>query len=163
MGTTARRDWSKFLTTNDTTNGYASRVATTTEPVDAGVKSLDAGGDQNWTTLEVLLFGAGADNATLGARILGWRKISTLWVPTILADLSGTLSTSVGVASAAVLNTDRFVDTVTINGGINVATGYAAQNQPLVIQLDVSGYSKVELITTTGGSATNVNALYAAF
>lgn len=63
--------------------------------------------------LVLALFGAGLDNATLSARVTGWRKVGTLWVPAPLAILSGVLGTQMGVAGQPITGTDRLADTIT--------------------------------------------------
>ena len=106
----------RALTTSSTATSFATLISTVTEPT----------GDGIWSFLKVpwgihlSFFGAGADDTTFDARIVGWDSIGTdpqltLWVPRIIASFSCTLSTQIGIASAKLINTDRFADTLTMN------------------------------------------------
>src|SRR4051794_13866756 len=106
------RDWVRALTTSSTDSSYASRVATVTTPADDGVLTPPLIAGKTPQSALLVFFGAGADNATLTARIIGWRKIGTLWVPIDLAEVALTLSTAVGVAGTDAVATDRFADTL---------------------------------------------------
>ena len=154
------KNWVKAQTTNSTDAAFTSKIATVTEPSGAGVLAFAAGAEM----LEVSPFGAGADNATTAIRVIGWRKVGTLWVPTILTELDMLLSAAVGVAGEKVINTDRFVDTITqLATPIGIAVLPAAvADTPAKFLLDISGQEKIELIYKRT-TATNTNALVAVY
>jgi hypothetical protein len=87
----------------------------------------------------VSFFGAGSDNNTFDVRLWGWDSCGSvvkLWLSRPLASFTCTLSATVGVATANVINTDRIVDTITVNAvapqmfypdvGLNAADAAAA-------------------------------------
>lgn len=151
---TNARQWTRGLVTSSTATSFAAKIATATEPTGDGVHVMKAGDN-----LEVLPFGAGADNNTFGLRVVGWRSVgTTLWVPEVLAEFTCTLSASVGVAGQPVTDTDRFADTMVVVTGITaVRTGPV--DTPLSGSLSVSGYEKLEFIYDMV-TATNGNCLF---
>lgn len=94
---------------------FPSIIPTVTQPVTVDAASA---GSNVWVTrggyryLALTPFGVGADNTTWTFKVYGWSLVSTLWVPNYLAGFTCTNSTSVGVAGAAVIATERFVDTL---------------------------------------------------
>jgi hypothetical protein len=151
----------RLRVTSATDTSFASKVPTTTEPTGAGVVDLTINplvGRQ----LLLVFFGAGNDDTTFDARVIGWRKVGTLWVPCPLATLSCTLSSAVGVAGAEVVATDRFVDTVTAGFGNEddkVWLFSPTSNLIARVLLDLDGFPKVEVIFDLTG-ATSANCLY---
>lgn len=64
-------------------------------------------------------YGLGSDNDVFSLRLWGWTRYHTvttkvLYLPTMLMEVSCTVSTFVGVAGRDVLNTERFADTISI-------------------------------------------------
>ncbi|TXH14226.1 MAG: hypothetical protein E6R03_09730 [Hyphomicrobiaceae bacterium] len=156
--------YSKARSTNDTTNGFASKVATATQPSGEGVITISQTGRFTRNNVMLIPFGAGSDNNTMSVRAIAWRQISTLWVPTIVCEVACTLSTAVGVSGAAVVDTDRFADTLTLtygNAGVDCQVFSPANNTPAHVVFDAKGATLLEIIFTTGGSATSCNALVA--
>ncbi len=95
--------------------------------------------------------------------MLGWRPSGALWIPTILAEVSCTLSTAVGVAGQDILDTERIADT--ISGVIGTAgSDYQifspANNTPAYILVDTKGCPDIEVLFSVG-TATGANALIA--
>ena len=155
---------SKAAATNATDSSFPSRVATLTQPSGGGVFNLSCQGNKTRSNVLIIPFGAGADNATMSVRVIAWRFVTTLWIPLIVCEVSCTLSTSVGVAATEVLNTDRFADTLSLtfgNAGVDCQIFSPANNTPAHVMLDAKGASLIELVFTTGGSATSCNALVA--
>jgi hypothetical protein len=158
----------KVLTANTTDASYDAKIATVTEPTNEGVINLVPGtsglSPQN---LLVIPFGAGADNATMSVRVIGWTNISTLWIPFVLAEYDATLSAAVGIAAQSVINTDRFADTLALvaNQGTD-AQGTTkvspANDVPGHFTVSSKGCKKMELVFKVG-TATNANALYRAY
>lgn len=154
--------YSKARTANDTASSFASKVATVTKPSGTGVITIEQIGRFTRNNVVLLPYGAGADNNTMSVRVLNWREISGLWIPTIVCEVACTLSTSVGVSAQAVLDTERFADTLTLtygNAGVDCQVFSPANNTPAHVVVDAKGASVLEVIFTTGGSATSCNAL----
>jgi hypothetical protein len=110
----------RALTTSSTATSFASLISTITEPSGDGIFSFPA--RVPWG-LHLSFFGAGADDTTFDARLVGWDRIGTdpaltLWVPRALVSFSVTLSTQVGIANAKVIETDRFADTLVVHATV---------------------------------------------
>jgi len=151
------REWKRVRTTSSTDASFPARIATTTEPVDDGVWTIPNGED----TLELVPFGIANDDHTCDMRVIGWRKIETLWVPIVITQVALTHCTAVGVASAAVLNTERFCDTTSVTkGAATVQT--VPDNTINYIIVGVDGFRKFE-VTFDLGAGTNANALFALY
>lgn len=146
---------------NNTATSFSATVATATEPANDGVIVVPNGA----TTMDLLFFGAGADNTTFDARIIGWRSTGAgrpLWIPSIIVEVSTILCAAVGVAGYSMINTDRFADTITKNFGLCAIVPVLADSSGSLVTIDVSGMAKVEMTVDLTG-ATNANALYALF
>jgi hypothetical protein len=161
-------EFAKVRATNATDTSFASRVATTTTPADDGVVSIADVGSTAPTWVCLVPYGSGGDGDTFDVRVVGWRKVSTLWVPTILLQFTATMSTAVGVASAAVTNSERFADTVgdpaTGMGsvGVNCQPTSPANNTPAHYLVDTRGCAKFEvLFDATAAGTTGMNCLWA--
>lgn len=154
----------KARSSNSTDANFASKVATVTAPSGTGVSATRIIGEFSNSAIAVVPFGAGADNSTFDLRILGWRATGNgLYVPTILCQVACTLSTSVGVAGADVLDTERFVDTLTLslgNAGVDCQVFSPANDTPSHVIVDTKGVSFVEFLFDMG-TATSGNALFA--
>lgn len=167
------RPYQKALATNANSASFPSKVPTVTEPTSDGVVDLlNAGtGLTVPRAVKVLPYGAGSDNDVYDLRLIGWRRIkgttpqTTLWVPTVLVEVTCTLSGAVGVAGSPVLATERFADTVTIKAAGWEATTtadttragsvliFSPQNDlPAWFVIELNGEEKVEFTfdQTTG-------------
>ena len=173
-------------TVNATDNGYPSKVPTATEPAESqGTNAAQAtsaavintnnairsdGDTQN--LVQIIPFGAGSDTNTFSFRAIAWYLLSEgaaqqngteVWIPVPLAEFQCTMSTPVGVAGKLVVATDRFCDTITLTGttanSTEVLITSPANDTIGHVVLDMKGAAKLELIFTTGGSATSCNAL----
>lgn len=165
----------------DHSNAYPARLPQTSEPSSAITSSTSAqqcidighspfGVGQN--TLIVVPFGIGNDNEVFSVKILGWRRVngegvSTLWVPTVLAELTGcTLSaTYFGVAGAAVNSNNLFCDTITaVAIGPTTSVEVTSPTGNLGIAhaaVAIKGFEKVEFIFDATTGMTSMNALVA--
>lgn len=162
--------WQKARATNYSTNGYPTKVHTATKPSGDGVIEMtrDSSGGVVQNSLVVMFYGTGSDNNTGSCRALAWSQVgndpnTSLWVYFILAEFAFTLSASVGVAGKQVVATERFADTVTLtygNDDVSLDIVSPANDIPTRVVFDCFGAQFVELIFTTGGSATDLNALY---
>jgi hypothetical protein len=156
-------EWLELLDTNSTSSSFAATAPTATEPTGDNVITLSRLGTMVCQNLMLAFFGAGNDDQTFDARVYGWQQVAGLWVPTLLAQLSCTLSTVVGVAGYPVLNTERFADTYSLASGFNanvsVEVVSPANNTIGHVLLDVRGFSKIQVDFDMTG-ATSANALY---
>lgn len=117
--------------TNATGNGTLSLLPTTTTPTTTDTATglsvirlsdqMTSGGTvQNGVVF--MPYGLGNDNDAFKMRVYGWRYIdrgtaTRLWIPMLLCDVTCTIdSTLVGIASAAIIETEFFADTITITG-----------------------------------------------
>jgi len=165
--TTRSGPFAKALAANSTDLAFPSRIPTTTTPADAGVLSLVINTDGGVThdRMLVIPYGVGNDNLTFSVRIIGWRLISTLWVPCILTELACTMSAAVGITGAAVVATERFADTITLvtnmgNANVDVVITSPANDTPAHAVINLKGCQKVEFTFDMTG-ATSANCLRA--
>lgn len=170
----------KARSVNQTSNGYVSKVWTTTEPVtDAATATGQAtlnmrnGNSATQNKLMILPYAIGSDNNTFSMRVIGWRCFGTdpttlIWGPILLLEVLCTLdSTLVGVTGSLILVTEMFCDTITLVGTsgnanishelLNPADGVSTAH----VMVDTKGCDKIECSFTTGASATSCNALIA--
>ena len=181
--------WRKWRNVNSTETSFASKIPTATEPTGTGITATDAsvvdlsggkasmlgaGGPQQ-NGMALCFFGAGSDTNTFSARLIGWNPLQTdrdaavsantnLWIPTPLFEVSVALSLQVGIAGKALINTDRFADTITLTGttanaGVNINIVSPANDTIGYLYVDLAGFMKAELIFDMTG-ATDGNALY---
>lgn len=184
------RPFRKARSVNATNTSFASKVATTTEPLgDAGtatgasviqVANNNGSGGLTPCHLLVLPYGTGDANDVFDLRVIGWRRIGsgqaphTLWVPSILAGLTCTLGAGTGVAGSPVVATEKLVDTITVTAGMEPTITADTTNQGTLIisspagdltawaLVPLYGVEKVELtFDMTTGDPTNANALVA--
>jgi hypothetical protein len=166
---------------NATANGFPSRVPSVAGPslVAAGVVKAGDGvvaiGDQGQygpRSLLLVPFGVGAATNTFSLQVLGWRAtalgVAPLWVPVNLGTWQVTLGTAGGVANSDLGTTQLFATTIsqTAGGPTNVTPPdwFAVSpggNAIGMICLRTLGFRFLEVIYSTGGSATSCNALYA--
>lgn len=160
-------------------SSFASKIPTITEPVNDGVITLTTHSRMVPSWIKVWPILLGADNDVSSLRFIGWHQVLfdgkiKLWFPTVFAEFSCTACAAVGVAGAAVLDTERFCDTITpvaartrdykIAAGTSINSDYGSLSPTgdLIghIILPITGFEKLEL---TGDGTTNtadVNALY---
>ena len=159
----------KVLGSNGSDNVWAERAAKTATPSGLAATTFRPGAGGGWYTegvrnLYVQPYGAGADNATLSFRFVGWRQTQGgLWVPGVLCEVDGTLCASVGVAGQDVGASERFCDTLSLvtnlgNSNVSVEVFSPQNNTPGHLLLDTKGAEYVELLVKVG-TATSGNAL----
>ncbi len=171
----------RALAVNSAASSFASRIPAIIKPFVDGVIAVPNGED----TLDLFPFGAGSDDNTFDLRVIGWRRavystvdmrnpgaknafidntnMNVLWVPSIVAEVTCTLSAIVGIAGAVAINTDRFADIITVNKGIGVVNTVLSDAGAASLTVDVSGFELLEITTNTTSSATNGNALFALY
>lgn len=177
---TLSQSFRKARSTNQTSNGYVSKVPTATEPKgDAGtatgasVIDLATGGHYSQNAVLIVFYGVGSNNNTFSCRLIGWRQVGAnnaltdLWIPVPLFEVQVTLSsTPVGVAGHTIVATELFADTIaltgtTANDDVSIDITSPANDTIAHLVADVKGFTKIELSFTTGASATSCNALLA--
>ena len=155
---TPKKGWTKLATANDASTSFTAPAATATQPTTNAFSGIQG------TTVEISPFGTGADNTTFDMRLVGWSSTASgLWVARIICNLSCTNSAYVGVAAHTVINTERFVDTITVNsGGANVVIPTGLADTPLTAVINVSGFEVVTAEYDMTG-ATNANLLWKSY
>ena len=187
--------WRKARATLDTSDSFTSKIIVGADPylaVTAGGGTGDANtatgaslialvqpggnGAPMPNGVSIMFYGTGADDATFAARIIAWSKVVTdrsgavtdidrVWIPHDLVEVTGALSTFVGLAGKTILDTHRFADTLalsgtTANAGVNVNIVSPANNRPARMYVDLEGAEYLEIQVEDDGSATAMGALY---
>ena len=176
---TTAMNFRKVRSVNATDTSFPSKVPTITEPAgDAGTATGQAVVDlingkssapvQNLG--KFIFYGTGDENDVFAARIIGWTVIrgvqnvtKDLWIPVVLAELTCTMSATPGIALAAVLSTELFVDTlVLVTGNEDVSIDIVSPTADEIAHcvVDLKGFQKVEVtFDTTTGDPSGCNAL----
>lgn len=167
-----------------TTNPTQTALSTGLQAIGDGVIPFgeqigSIGGQFCPTNLMLIPIGTGS-STTFGMKILGWRPTAInaslgplpLWVPVTLATYAVTLGTAAGIANSELGTTTLFATTITSTGGPTFITSGAEPVIPdwcqispgsnaigCIIQASL-GFRYLEVIYTTGGSATDCNALW---
>lgn len=175
MAGTILYDWaqnfSKLLSADSTASSFVSKVPTTTEPATttAGVLDLaQSTTNYQYKRLFLVPYGGNAENNTFKVRVIGWRLISTLWVPVVICQITCTLSAVTGIDGSAVENELFFCDTLVVATPASSTrvqvTSPATDGMADVIGhavIDLEGFRKVEVTFDRNSSAAVCNALYA--
>lgn len=171
------QSWQRTNATNYSTSGYPTRIPTLVTPAGDGVIPFGHDGGLTSLNLLLLLYGVGSSTNTFSFKILGWAPTKfnvgvPLWVPTVMMIGQATLGTGAGIAGADVDATGLFATTITCSVGPTFVTTGAAPIIPDWFQVspgsnDIGmvvcrsfGFRFLEVIFTTGGSATSCNALW---
>lgn len=162
--TTNVTEFKLVRSTASTDTSFPSRVATITEPVTTTAGVLDlTDSDTVHDTLKLVPFGTDAANEAFNLRVIGWKKVGTLWVPVNLAEVTATLGAAVGVSGEDVTDNDFFADTLVIVTGtadVNVTLTTPADDSIAHFLVDIQGFAKVEILFDRDTAAT-ANCLYA--
>lgn len=183
------RPFRRILATSSTTNGFTrpADVLAASPPVAdpspatarldsaAGYIDLGAGSEQaTANTVKLVVYGEGADDATGSVRVYGVAPVHAMvasvpaavgWTHVLLGEFAVTLSTARGIAGGVVDADDRYADTIEMTTGVASVTNVITSptgNEPAHVVLDMRGFRYLLFTTSTGGSATNLNGLYAA-
>lgn len=151
-------DYAKAQTANSTDASFPSRPATISTPayIDVLGTSLYPPLPAISPVLLIVPYGVGSENHTFDLRVLGWRKLGSLWKKIVLCELSCVLGTEVGVSGQQVSNTERFIKSQSLvvgneNVNIDLMTDFAV--------ISIRGHRYVEFIFKVG-SATSCNLLW---
>ncbi len=174
------RPFKKALATSSTATGFASKVPTITTPSGDGVHdiAIPNSGGSTPERIRIIPWGTGADNGIFEMRVIGWFPLQTasdvkLWIPTVLVGLTCTMGASVGVATAPLVATSRFADTIALVALFDPFTTSDVTNDGTTevfsptndliawAEFSLRGAHKIEFTFDLGaGSPTAANALY---
>lgn len=151
----------KIRATSSTATSFAAKAPTATAPSGDGVIGDPiVQGAPEW--VQVVPFGDGADDAAFDLRVIGWKPTPLgLWVPTILAEATCTMSAAVGVNGYEVTASQRFADTIVLaQTNANVDSKLSSPGSNLVgsFLVETRGSVLIEVIFDLD-SATGANAL----
>lgn len=157
-------------------------VSTGLQAVGDGVIPMGHGGAICPQWLRIIPIGVGSSSNTLKLKVIHWKAtrlgIVPLWIPEVYGEWTCTLGTSSGVANSDLGTTTLFTTTITQTGGpqlTNAATPAVTVTPAIVekwfqlspgsndigsITVPSLGARYMEVIYTTGGSATSCNGLY---
>jgi len=171
--------WARVAPVNANNNGFPARINTVTQPSGTGV--VEFGGTLGGfcpRNLVLLPYGTGVATNTFLMNILGWRATALavgqpLWTPIQLGAFTVTLGTGTGVAGADLDTTALFATTITTTYGPTFVTAGQVPFVPAhwfelspgtnvqgAIVVPSLGFRFLEVIFSTGASATGCNALY---
>lgn len=145
--------------------------------------TTDNRGGQTLNSILIVPYGIGSSTNTFNMRVIGWSPLvsfggssvvdpgtntspNQIWVPLPLAEFICTLNSGqTGIAGAAILNTELFCDTIALvgttgNQGVNCDVNSPANGTIGSVLVDIKGHPWIEVIFTTGGSATSCNGLF---
>lgn len=147
-----------------TASSITPPVAMTTEPTGDGVFNMFSTHTVPLNSAVIAFFGGNSADGTFTARITGWRKIGTLWIPTPLLTLSGILGAMTGVAGTGVTASQLLADTLTVSTAFT--TAYEIINptgdQVAIVKVDAFGCEKIQ-VQVAIGTCNNIAALAAGF
>ncbi len=170
----------RLRATNENASSFASKIPTITEPTNDGVLNLTANGVLVAKRIKLWPILLGSENDVSSMRLIGWSKVlldtlKDLWFPTIIGEWVCTSSATVGIAGAAVLNTERFCDTLVpvaarqrdrvISAGTAINSNYEVLSPvgDLIgnIVLELEGFEKIEATSDQTTQTSTFNLLYA--
>lgn len=170
----------RFRTTNENASSFASKIPTITEPVNDGVMNTAKDGVIVAAYIKFWPILLGSDNDVTSMRVIGWHRAildtkTDLWIPTVIGEFSCTACGAVGIAASAVLNTERFCDTITpvaarlrdhvIAAGTAIMSDYEVLSPvgDLIghIIMPITAFEKLELTSDQTTGSSTFNCLYA--
>ena len=177
----SRRAVLRKARTVNQTGSFLTAINTTTEPTGSGSAAttasiIELAPRKNSVTtpgsVMIWPYGIGSDNNTMLMRVIAWYRCNEhvpatlIWRPVILAAYTCTLSTSVGIAGAIQLDTERDADTIAIigtvgNANVSMEIISPANNTPGHVVVSIKGAHKLQINFDDNSSATSMNAWYA--
>lgn len=172
------QDFQKVRSVNCTDTAFPTKIPTLTEPTgDAGtaggssIIDLRLGSGTTPSEIIIVPYGIGDDDDVFAMRIIGWKPIrrdfsNVEWIPTKLLEITCTMCTDVGVVGGAIINTERYCDTLvgvgtSFNDDITIRIFSPADNTIARARVELEGFSKIEFtFDMTTGAPTNGNCLY---
>jgi hypothetical protein len=183
---TISTNWNKARQVNSTASSFSTKIPTATRPTtaDAGdatsqvalLMRNDKTAAPVQNGMRVVPFGTGSDTNTFSLAVIGWAHCddplklgytpTRLWVPTLLVLLSCELDSGLpGIAGTTIDSTQYFVSTITLTYGdpgvsVDIVSPGHGNGWIAHALLDFKGFPIVEPAFSTGGSATDCNALW---
>lgn len=164
--TTTPRFWMKGYSTNLAVAGANdSDVGTLSTSVPAA-NTLGVHHVAERNLAKLIFFGAGSENAQFYANVYGFAPVQggasgTLWVPTLICRLLCTLSTTVGVASQQIADTDKLCDAISLIEGdptIKIVSDVNNRVASVLVDLEGAHYLAVKFDwTSLASQSTNAN------
>lgn len=184
------RPFKKARAVNSTSSAFPSLVAEIDlQYVDAGTAagrsiipiSSGRGGGYVPKRMEIWPYAVGAKSDAFSMRAIGWRRVlpvgsgepRTLFVPGVIINAVCTVGSFTGLAGFPVLDTELFVDTITMTnpneptklGNSTLRDGFTktftfANDTPARVQIMVEGFEAVELQWDQTTNTPTMNALY---
>lgn len=149
---------------NSTDASYPSKVPTLTQPSGAGVVNPPRAGEGSRKMMQIVPFGTDAADEVFGIRIIGWRQTGgELYIPIKLAELTCTLGTTPGVATADIDENQFFADTIAVafgNDKVDVEFLSPGDNTVASAIINTKGCPYVEILFDMNSTASG-NALIA--
>jgi hypothetical protein len=140
-------------------NGVIELIGPATTTATKGLVKDAPGDTEAPNTMMLMAFGAGADNSTFDLRVTGWSKCAELWLPTLILQVTATLSTVVGVAGKAILATERVADAlVAVKAASGTEVFPPTAEIPAWVLFDVMGFELLQ-VTANLDTATGANAI----
>lgn len=168
---TPQPNLSKAETTGNSSSSYPNAIPTTTAPSTTGATMLLYNSTTEQPNLLMLAPYSAVSNATSpGVRIIGWRSYvqsgSTLYFPTVLADLTLTYSNTTSAVSIDSASRHFFYAITSATGvpTVNVyspgASVLATSNPPACALIDTVGSQIITAQFKGSGTATTFGAIY---
>lgn len=167
----------KVRATNATDASFPARVPKATKPTGIGDSAAQATasavfelGESTGQNLAIIApYGAGSDTNTFSMRVFGWSRViepgdpqQDIWVPVFLIEVACTLtSAQPGLANKTVNSSQLFCDAISLtagNAGVSAETLGQTDTAGQVV-IDMKGAELLEIVFSTGSSATSCNAL----
>lgn len=153
--------YSKVFGVNQADSSFDAVIPTTTLPLTTESRGIIPANGRESALF--LFYGTGADNTTFDYRIVGWQRYGNQWFAVPVCQGSATLSAVVGIAGQAIVNSERFADTLDVDFGIGVVNNSpVADMMPATLEVDFGPFTYLEVCVDMTG-ATNGNALYTTF
>jgi hypothetical protein len=174
-----------------TTRPDLAATSTGLQAVGDGVIPVGHNGQMGASGMALIPFGAGSATNTFSFQVLGWTQTTTqygkavngltvlqnanleLWIPVLLGTFAVTLGTGTGIAGSDIGTSQLFATSITTSYGPVYGTGAVqssagsiyspGSNSIGMVTIAIMSFKFVEVIYTTGGSATSGNALYRLF
>ena len=163
-------DLTKALTTNSTAASFTPLAVSATEPGSDGVWGGSTDGSVMCRYLRIRPYCLGGNNSTFSMQVWGWSLLgrdpnTLLYIPELVLEVACTACAQTGIAGRLVLDTEAFVDTITVAAGSVGEDGEVispANDQIGSIKLRMKGTRKFQFLFKLGGvPPTSMNALWA--
>tara|TARA_R110000803_G_scaffold43701_8_gene93063 strand:+ start:1433 stop:1975 length:543 start_codon:yes stop_codon:yes gene_type:complete len=160
VSSTRTTDWIELSSTTGTANDTALTAASAKAPKIAVPVTDETNGFFVFGTVANTITGGAvryvvtfatqdAANETFGARVWGWTKIGTLYIPELLIDTDNVAGARVGIAASTIDNTWFFPDTIVIADDNTIGSSGEVHDSGAdgleSFSFDPSGHSYIEV------------------